>query len=310
MPRRQTPLEVMFSLFKTSFTLSHRAFAELLLSDLPLTNGQPTAQMAQDTSWLSRTIVHSQPGSLEDRYFADWSCASNQILHKLREKGYSNADIYTMIAAATDTMAQALGACGRKGSFTGTPPRASSAASQTKMTGLLSQSRSLFRPPVGAIRPRAIAYIRDRFEFAENVRSFTPSSISFCPCDLKQTGTEHAIGLIRIDNELVIGGPYVIEPSAMGSIIGALALEDGAVTDVGLDVSARHLRIFAENNAWYAQDLGSTNGTHLIRTVDNNELDISSGAPAQLYPGDILRLGLSTTFAVVATTAILANQHY
>ncbi len=115
MPRRQTPLEVMFSLFKTSFTLSHRALAELLLSDLPLTNGQPTAQMSQDTSWLSRTIVHSQPGSLEDRYFADWSCASNQILHKLQEKGYSNADIYTMIAAATDTMAQALSACGRNG---------------------------------------------------------------------------------------------------------------------------------------------------------------------------------------------------
>ena len=113
MPRRQTPLEVMFSLFKTSFTLSHRALAELLLSDLPLTNGQPTAQMAQDTSWLSRTIVHSQPGSLEDRYFADWSCASNQILHKLQEKGYSNADIYTMIAAATDAMAQALSTCGR-----------------------------------------------------------------------------------------------------------------------------------------------------------------------------------------------------
>lgn len=96
----------------------------------------------------------------------------------------------------------------------------------------------------------------------------------------------------------------------MGSIIGALALEDGAVTDVGLDVSAKHLRIFAENNAWYAQDLGSTNGTHLIRTADNSGLDISSGAPAQLYPGDILRLGLSTTFAVVATTAALANQHY
>ena len=64
MPRRQTPLEVMFSLFKTSFTLSHRALAEPLLSDRPLTNGRPTAQMAQDTSWLSRTIVHSKPGSL------------------------------------------------------------------------------------------------------------------------------------------------------------------------------------------------------------------------------------------------------
>lgn len=310
MPRRQTPLEVMFSLFKTSFTLSHRALAELLLSDLPLTNGQPTAQMAQDTSWLSRTIVHSQPGSLEDRYFADWSCASNQILHKLQEKGYSNTDIYTMIAAATDAMAQALSACGRNGLlYRNAASRLVGCQSDKNNRALISialvVSTACWCEPA-----RAIAYIRDRFEFAENARSFTPSSISFCPCDLKQTDTEHAIGLIRIDSELVIGGPYVIEPSAMGSIIGALALEDGAVTDVGLDVSARHLRIFAENNAWYAQDLGSTNGTYLVEASNGKKLDISSGVPAQLHPGDTLRLGLSTTFAVVATTPALINQHH
>ena len=215
-----------------------------------------------------------------------------------------------MIAAATDAMAQALSACGRNGLlYRNAASRLVGCQSDKDNRALISialvVSTACWCEPA-----RAIAYIRDRFEFAENVRSFTPSSISFCPCDLKQTDTEHAIGLIRIDSGLVIGGPYVIEPSAVGSIIGALALEDSAVTDVGLDVSARHLRIFAENNAWYAQDLGSTNGTHLIRTADNNELDISSGAPAQLYPGDILRLGLSTTFAVVATTAILANQHY
>ncbi len=310
MPGRQTPIEVMFSLFKTSFALSHRALAELLLSDRPLTNGRPTAQMAQDTSWLSRTIVHSQPGSLEDRYFADWSCASNQILHKLQEKGYSNTDIYTMIAAATDAMAQALSACGRNGLlYRNAASRLVGCQSDKDNRALISialvVSTACWCEPA-----RAIAYIRDRFEFAENARSFTPSSISFCPCDLKQTDTEHAIGLIRIDSELVIGGPYVIEPSAMGSIIGALALEDGAVTDVGLDVSARHLRIFAENNAWYAQDLGSTNGTYLVEASNGKKLDISSGVPAQLHPGDTLCLGLSTTFAVVATTPALINQHH
>lgn len=310
MPGRQTPIEVMFSLFKTSFALSHRALAELLLSDRPLTNGRPTAQMAQDTSWLSRTILHSQPGSLEDRYFADWSCASNQILHKLQEKGYSNTDIYTMIAAATDAMAQALSACGRNGLlYRNAASRLVGCQSDKDNRALISialvVSTACWCEPA-----RAIAYIRDRFEFAENARSFTPSSISFCPCDLKQTDTEHAIGLIRIDSELVIGGPYVIEPSAMGSIIGALALEDGAVTDVGLDVSARHLRIFAENNAWYAQDLGSTNGTYLVEASNGKKLDISSGVPAQLHPGDTLCLGLSTTFAVVATTPALINQHH
>ena len=94
---------------------------------------------------------------------------------------------------------------------------------------------------------------------------------------MKQTGTAHALGLIRTDNELVVGGPYAIEPSATGSIIGALALEDGAVTDVGPDASARHLRIFTEDNAWYAQDLGSTNGTYLVEVSNGKKLDISSG---------------------------------
>lgn len=174
MPRRQTPLEVMFSLFKTSFTLSHRALAELLLSDLPLTNGQPTAQMSQDTSWLSRTIVHSQPGSLEDRYFADWSCASNQILHKLQEKGYSNADIYTMIAAATDTMAQALSACGRNGLLYRNAASHLVSSQPDKDDRALISIALIVSTACWCDPARAIAYIRDRFEFAENVRSFTP----------------------------------------------------------------------------------------------------------------------------------------
>ena len=139
---------------------------------------------------------------------------------------------------------------------------------------------------------------------------YPPSSVSSSPCDLKQTGTTYALGLIRIDNELVVGGPYVVEPSAIGSVIGALALEDRAVTDVGPDASARHLRIFTESNAWYAQDLGSTNGTYLVEASNGKKLDISSGAPAQLHPGDTLCLGLSTTFAVVATTPTLINQHH
>lgn len=115
MVKQQTPLEVMFSLFKASFGLSHRALAELILSDRPLTNGRPTAQMAQDTSWLSRTVVHSQPGSLEDRYFADWSCASRRILHELRERGHSGGDIHVAIVLATDAMVRALAACVRNG---------------------------------------------------------------------------------------------------------------------------------------------------------------------------------------------------
>lgn len=174
MPRRQTPLEVMFSLFKTSFTLSHRALAELLLSDRPLTNGRPTAQMAQDTSWLSRTIVHSQPGSLEDRYFADWSYASNRILHKLQEKGYPNADIYTAITSATDTIAEALGVCGRNGLlYRNAVSRL--IGSQPDEDGRALVSIALVVSTACWCDPaRSITYIMDHIECAGNVESFTP----------------------------------------------------------------------------------------------------------------------------------------
>lgn len=174
MSGRQTPIEIMFSLFKTSFALSHRALAELLLSNRPLTNGRPTAQMAQDTSWLSRTIVHSQPGSLEDRYFADWSCASDRILHKLREKGYSNADIYTAIASATDAIIQTLNAYGRNGLlYRNAASRLVGCQSDEDDRALISialvVSTACWCDPA-----RSITYIIDHIECAANVESFTP----------------------------------------------------------------------------------------------------------------------------------------
>ena len=117
-----------------------------------------------------------------------------------------------------------------------------------------------------------------------------------------------ALGLIRVENGLVVGGPYIVEPAPDGTVVGALALEEGAVTDVGPDVSARHLRIYAKDGAWYAQDLGSTNGTRLIRRSTHAKIDIGSGSPAQLQPYDVLCLGLSTAFAVVAVSPNLIDQ--
>lgn len=107
---------------------------------------------------------------------------------------------------------------------------------------------------------------------------------------------------------IILGGPYIIKLSTIGSVIGALALEDGAITDVGPDVSARHLRIYLDNESWWAQDLGSTNGTRLLEIEANEEVDISSGSPVQIHPGDFLRLGLSTTFAVAAVASNKSNQ--
>jgi hypothetical protein len=47
--------------------------------------------------------------------------------------------------------------------------------------------------------------------------------------------------------------------------------------------SQQHARLFAKNDAWFVEDLGSTNGTF----VNDQKL----AAPAMLQPGDKVRIG-------------------
>jgi hypothetical protein len=47
--------------------------------------------------------------------------------------------------------------------------------------------------------------------------------------------------------------------------------------------SQQHARLFAKNNSWFVEDLGSTNGTF----VNDQRL----AAPAMLQPGDKVRVG-------------------
>jgi FHA domain len=47
--------------------------------------------------------------------------------------------------------------------------------------------------------------------------------------------------------------------------------------------SSQHARLYAKNNSWFVEDLGSTNGTF----VNDQKL----AAPAMLQPGDKVRVG-------------------
>jgi len=50
--------------------------------------------------------------------------------------------------------------------------------------------------------------------------------------------------------------------------------------------SQQHARLFAKNDSWFVEDLGSTNGTFV------NEQKLA--APAMLQPGDKVRVGQTT----------------
>lgn len=75
---------------------------------------------------------------------------------------------------------------------------------------------------------------------------------------------------------------------------------EGDITDVGDDVSAHHAHVWCDGqNAWYVEDLSSTNGTVVVNGATNVCTQVEPGRSARLSPGDELRLGESTTYAIL-----------
>lgn len=110
----------------------------------------------------------------------------------------------------------------------------------------------------------------------------------------------HPLGLLRVQNGYVVSAPRWIQPSEQGVEIGALATGEGDITDVGDDVSARHAHVWCDDqNVWYVEDLSSTNGTVVVNGATNVCTQVEPGRSAQLNPGDELRLGESTTYAIL-----------
>ncbi len=107
----------------------------------------------------------------------------------------------------------------------------------------------------------------------------------------------HPLGLLCVQNGYVVSVPRWIQPSEEGVEIGALATGEGGITD---DVSARHAHIWCdESGAWFVEDLSSTNGTVVVNGVTSVCIQVEPGRSAQLNPGDELKLGESTTYAIL-----------
>ena len=103
-----------------------------------------------------------------------------------------------------------------------------------------------------------------------------------------------------MQNGYVVSAPRWIQPSEEGVEIGALATGEGDITDVGDDVSARHAHIWCDaQNTWHVEDLSSTNGTVVVNGVTSVCIQVEPGRSAQLNPGDELKLGGSTTYAIL-----------
>ena len=89
----------------------------------------------------------------------------------------------------------------------------------------------------------------------------------------------------RAAGAVIVHGPDGARPRTF-KLGPSMAVGRAPECEIRLDdtyVSQQHARIFGKSDKWYVEDLGSTNGTY----VNDQKL----GAPAQVEPGDKIRVG-------------------
>ena len=115
---------------------------------------------------------------------------------------------------------------------------------------------------------------------------------------LPQERSVPSLGLLRVADGYVTGSIRWVDPAGEGCVVGSLATGAGDLTDVGADVSSRHLRVWREGDAWWAMDLGSTNGSWLT-PAGGERVRLEPGVRREVGPADELALGATTAFVLV-----------
>lgn len=314
-----TPCSVLFATMKKRGGISYKELAGLILSGKPLSDGKSPVSRINDRTWISRFIVHAPAGSLQDKYFCDYGIGALRVVSRLRSKegrGLSGEQVLDLVCGSDGAaMVEALRAC-----------RQDVSLYRNVVTRLLKGGRFTVdeRAEIAMvlfITAGCTASVQRAAEtaltFSQSVhgaRLTTPATASPIEAQTERDAAglpepQLHLQLLRIVDGYVAGGPYWIPPSEEGAEIGALALGETAIADVGAGVSAHHLRLWQNaDGSWRAEGLGSRNGSVLrsgatlaltVIEPPRDERDGFDAAPVEVRPGDELLLADDTVFLVL-----------
>lgn len=301
-----TPCGAMFDIFKRAAHLSHIELCGLVLSSRPLADGRSPQSRAADRSWVSRFIVRAPVGTLQQRYFADYGTSAARIMSHLalRHRNPMDATAVTnmVCGSAGEPMVRALEECHQDTNlYRNALDRLSQAAELAPAERAEAVLVLFVAVGCSADVRSSVTYAIDYAHASCGGATSTPRSLGMSPfTGEREPAPAHPLGLLRIQNSFVVSAPRWIQPSEQGVEIGALATGEGDITDVGDDVSARHAHIWCDaQNVWHVEDLSSTNGTVVVNGATRVCIQVEPGRSAQLNPGDELKLGESTTYAIL-----------
>lgn len=317
-----TPCYVLFEMMKKYGGISNKDLASIILSGKPMFNGVSPASRAQDRTWLSRFIVNAPVEAIQENYFANFASSSLRIIARLASKkhgGLSSEHILEMVTGPQgEEMVAALQRCHQDVTLY------QNILSRLDVDSGFTVSERAEIAVVLFVSAGCTASVRKAahtaVEFSKAVHGAGMATPLITP--ISQPAESHmqivgdgfaaatTLGLVRMVNGYLVGSPFWLNEGKAGTEIGALSLGEGAISDVENDVSGHHLRIWHEGDSWFAQGLGSKNGTVLISGLTHEEVAVElpeaqreSSAPAAeavaIQPGDELVLGANTRFVVI-----------
>lgn len=317
----ETPSSYMFSDLRKFGRLTNREAAQELLSATVTYGGKAPRMRINDRTFLSRQIVHALPGQTHRELFADFFQSSQTLTARIIANRPNPAvarkevrDHYSGDAALG--MQQVLR------DFDLDDTLYANAISRIAAAKFRSESDRtvlyvmLFLSTGCLADPQSAVSIVERF-----VEYKLAMDIGTVEMDVGAEYEDRAdskcddvvLGLLRISGDTARPPIHPLSTTDAGTLIGSLADGESVINDVDVDVSRRHLRIWRDGSSWYAQGLGSTNGTTLIPGDGSDPVVIEpprakrthdgTYPPVEISNSDILCLGATTRFLVMRITS-------
>lgn len=308
MPRKNTPSSAMYRQLKSLGISNHEA-ARMLLNTSLVFDGKTLAPRIEDSSQLTRRIVHVEPGEIPVGMFNNFQIVCPQLHRRILDRMASER--HCDEAQAALALAELLRTTGSQRMLNALATCNIDAALFRNMLVYIDhadldqpQDRSLMLLMLFVVtgctgNPHTASVIV--VNYATNVlgSDYHTAQTVFCtPATDADEGEGTALGLVRITDGHILKGTPMHVLNAAGTTIGLMPKARHTVVDVGEDVSLEHALIWRENGRWLIRDLASTNGTRIIRR-DSGEVIEVGDAPVELVVTDTVCLGATTRFLVL-----------
>lgn len=311
----------MFSDLRKFGRLTNRDAAQELLSATVTYGGKAPRMRITDRTFLSRQIVHALPGQTHPELFADFFQSSQTLTSRIIA---NRPNPVTAREEVRDHYCgeAALGMQQVLRDFDLDDTLYANAISRIAAAKFRTESDRtvlyvmLFLATGCLADPQRAVSIVERFVEYKLAMDIGTVEMDVGAEYKDRPGSERdevVLGLLRISGDTARPPIHPLATTDEGTLVGSLADGESVINDVDVDVSRRHLRIWRDGARWYAQGLGSTNGTMLIPGDGTDPVVIEPPRakrahdgcypPVEISNSDVLCLGATTRFLVMRITS-------